>query len=406
MGVATLDTLRGDVAGTRGALLWLVLKTTMLSVLTLGLYSFWSRTRVRRWLWSSLRVGGAPLEYAGQPLEKLMGFVIAAVIVATYLGVIVMLLIFASLTLFEGVAAGGVAAFLLLLPVYWFAQYRGMRYLLNHTRWRGLSFAMVPGAYGYAWRAVAWSAATVLSLGIALPWRTHRLWAYRVARASFGDTRFALATTAGPLVRVWLPVWVGLWLLVGGTAAFGYALSDGGSDEEALVGFVLLSALPVAGLAALLWLRWRVRSFEILASAIRFGESATLSVRPTVRRIFRIHLLGWIVVALLLLALLFALGLALGLFAVGWLANIPTDGAFAEPSPYALAALGVLLYLTLFLMRGALRTAFVTFPLIAHVGDTLVVTGATAVNATGAGERQHMADADGFANLFDMGSGI
>ena len=81
MSIGALDTLHGDVDGSRGALLRLALKATLISVLTLGIYSFWSRTRIRRWLWSAFRVGGVPFEYTGQPLEKLMGFVFAAPIV-------------------------------------------------------------------------------------------------------------------------------------------------------------------------------------------------------------------------------------------------------------------------------------------------------------------------------------
>ena len=78
------DTLETAVKGARIDLLGLVLKTGSLMVVTLGLYSFWARTRLRRWLWSSVRPGGMPLEYTGQPLEKLIGFFVAAVLLVFY----------------------------------------------------------------------------------------------------------------------------------------------------------------------------------------------------------------------------------------------------------------------------------------------------------------------------------
>jgi hypothetical protein len=31
------------------------------------------KTRLRRWYWSSIRPDGLPLEYFGDPLEKLLG---------------------------------------------------------------------------------------------------------------------------------------------------------------------------------------------------------------------------------------------------------------------------------------------------------------------------------------------
>jgi hypothetical protein len=31
------------------------------------------KTRLRRWNWSSIRPDGLPLEYVGDPLEKLLG---------------------------------------------------------------------------------------------------------------------------------------------------------------------------------------------------------------------------------------------------------------------------------------------------------------------------------------------
>ena len=68
--------------GARRRLLWLALKMDFLTILTLGIYRFWMKTRLRRWYWSAIRPGGHPLEYLGDPFEKLLGFLIAVVILA------------------------------------------------------------------------------------------------------------------------------------------------------------------------------------------------------------------------------------------------------------------------------------------------------------------------------------
>jgi len=66
--------------GSRSALFWLALKSGFWTVLSLGFYRFSMKTRLRRWYWSAIRPGGHPLEYVGDPLEKLLGFFIAVVV--------------------------------------------------------------------------------------------------------------------------------------------------------------------------------------------------------------------------------------------------------------------------------------------------------------------------------------
>ncbi|RME16415.1 MAG: DUF898 family protein, partial [Alphaproteobacteria bacterium] len=45
-------------AGRRGPLFGLALRTGALTVLTLGFYRFWMKTRMRRYYWSAIRPGG------------------------------------------------------------------------------------------------------------------------------------------------------------------------------------------------------------------------------------------------------------------------------------------------------------------------------------------------------------
>ncbi|WP_170831497.1 DUF898 family protein [Jannaschia faecimaris] len=382
------------MSGTRTDLLVLVLKTTGLTVLTLGLYSFWARTRIRRWLWSSLQIDGLPFEYAGRPLEKLMGFVIAAVIVAVYLGLVVMLLIFASLNLTGEATLGTVVAFGLLLPVFWFSVYRGQRYLLNHTRWRGIAFSMVPGAGGYAVRAVLWSLGAVLTAGLLIPLRTHRLWKYRAERTLYGDVPFAFDTPAGALYPLFAPVLACAYVsaIFIGMAQYGFSYAP--------VGLVL--TLPALGV---FWIRWRVKSFGILASGLRLGDEVVIRMNLSTWRVIGIHLLGWILTGMLMLAAFVGLLFAFGFFAAGATVNFDLE-LLSEASPYLIAAVLVLFFLTFFVLRGALKIAMVSFPLFRHGAATMVVGNPTEISRVQHGEKAHMADADGFANLFDMGSGI
>ena len=163
------DTLGTEFVGRRGALFWLALKTGALTILTLGMYRFWMKTRLRRWYWSSIRPGGHPLEYVGDPIEKLLGFFIAVVILAFYIGIVNLLLIFVSFSLFQGNGIAYLISFVGVIPIWFYATYRARRYVLGRTRWCGVRFGLEPGAWGYAWRALLHWAITIVSFGLLWP---------------------------------------------------------------------------------------------------------------------------------------------------------------------------------------------------------------------------------------------
>jgi len=79
----TGNTLTGRYAGTSNALFKLALKTSALTLITLGVYRFWGKTRIRKYIWSSTHVGEDNFEYTGTGLEKFLGFLIAVVVLPT-----------------------------------------------------------------------------------------------------------------------------------------------------------------------------------------------------------------------------------------------------------------------------------------------------------------------------------
>ena len=54
----------------------IVLINLTLTLLTLGLYRFWAKTRLRRFLWVHATIDDDRLEYAGTGNELLLGFLI------------------------------------------------------------------------------------------------------------------------------------------------------------------------------------------------------------------------------------------------------------------------------------------------------------------------------------------
>ena len=67
--------------GKRGALARIAVTNALLTMPTLGIYRFWGKTRVRRYLWSRVGFLGDPLEYTGTGRELFLGFLVAVAVI-------------------------------------------------------------------------------------------------------------------------------------------------------------------------------------------------------------------------------------------------------------------------------------------------------------------------------------
>ena len=73
-------TYEGDALtydGRAGRLFGLGVTVMFLSLITLGFYRFWGKTRIRRYLWSRVSLMGDRFEYTGTGKELFFGFIIA-----------------------------------------------------------------------------------------------------------------------------------------------------------------------------------------------------------------------------------------------------------------------------------------------------------------------------------------
>ena len=68
-----------------------------------------------------------------------------------------------------------------------FAIYRARRYRLTRTVWRGVRFWMTGSGWIYALQASLWGLLMVVTLGLALPWRTAALERYKMRHSYYGD---------------------------------------------------------------------------------------------------------------------------------------------------------------------------------------------------------------------------
>ena len=393
------DSLTTTFHGKRRAIFWLALKTGFFTVLTLGLYRFWMKTRLRRWYWSATRPGGTPLEYVGDPYEKLLGFLIAVVILAFYIGVVNLVLMFASFSLFQQNYAAYTLSFLGVLPLWFYATYRARRYVLARTRWRGVRFGMAPGAWGYVWRALLHWAITILSLGLLWPRMTFWLEKYRTDRTFFGNARLHQGGRWTMLYRVFWPILLAAGLIgaAAGAGAFGLPL----------VAAVLGPVGTFIGIYAVAY--YKVGSRRLLANH-KSAAGMTLEARPSAFRILMITVLGYLATALVLAVPLgvLAFGVMLVQFAQTDLMQDFGDlGTAVGAVPrLLLLAVGVALYFAIFLLWSTFRHAWVTMPIWRHYATTLTIRTPGGLRHVSQRARDAFEEAEGFAEALDVGASI
>lgn len=418
------DRLNTEFVGRRGALFWLALKTGALTILTLGMYRFWMKTRLRRWYWSSIRPGGHPLEYVGDPIEKLLGFFIAVVILAFYIGIVNLLLMFVSFSLFQGNGIAYLISFVGVIPIWFYATYRARRYVLGRTRWRGVRFGLERGAWGYAWRALLHWAITIVSVGLLWPRMTFWLEKYKTDRTFFGSARLHQGGRWQMLYHATIPIfgtlglialgaiWV-LWLdpfLPKGSNIFGQF--DQAIETAVWTSFnkpERLFLLPLLLLALIYGaVHYNAVTTRIMANHKTSGGVSLFSeIRPL--RVFGIYSLGNTISYLALVLGLIALFVAAVPFVgLGGLIAVSGDIPLTDLDVPRWVGFGLitLLYFTVFLMWSVLSHAFVTFPLMRHYAQTLVIRHPLDLAAVSQRARDEFAEAEGFAEALDLGAAI
>jgi uncharacterized membrane protein YjgN (DUF898 family) len=247
----------------------LALLVLLLRVVTLGLYHFWGRTRIRRYLWSHTAWDGERLVYTGTGRELMLGYARAFFLV--------ILPIYVAFSVLGWLgdrhpwlgALGGVVGAPLFVYLSGVAQYASWRYRLSRTVWRGIRFGLEGSHWrfgGYYLRQVLLA---VVTGGLYVPQMQCRIAGRAVSAARFGTERFAYDGRGRDLMPAYLrtvafTAVIGLIGILGVAALTPYLMWFGNQP-----GGVILRRLPwlfvvpplgfVAGAAALaaVWIAYR-----------------------------------------------------------------------------------------------------------------------------------------------------
>ena len=387
--------LAGKYSGDGPGIFRLAFVTSLLTLLTVGIYRFWAKTRIRKYIWSSVSLEGDSFEYTGTGLEKLLGFLVAIVVLALYLAVVQMVLFFFGMNMFsepasieEMVAQMG-ATYLTIFavaPLWFFATYRARRYKLARTRWRSIRFGMEKGAWGYAFRAIGHWLLTISTLGLLLPRQTFYLEKYMTDRSWYGSAQFTQGGKWTALYSAMKHIFVAIGIVLLGGALL--------AMENAAIGVVLLVVGYIWGAVGLVY--YRVRAFAYLTDNKALGGGIEFRANPSTRTLIGIVLLGGLAIGVAAAVLFGAAGTVIFGAAL-------SNGAV--PSG-AIAVFAVLFYLAAFLVIGALSLALVTQPVIRHVVETLSLPDARGLGVIRQRAHDDGADAEGFADALDVGGAI
>jgi len=401
--------IAGVYNGEKGSLFMLSVITGILTVLTLGIYRFWAKSRVRRYIWSTITPNGDAMEYTGTGTEKLIGFLIALVILAVYLGTIQVLLSFGGFAVWDTMgldpasdeaqalqALSGFISLAAMTPLFLFAQYRGRRYMMSRTRWRGMRFGMDKGAIGYALRGVFYGLLSIVSLGALIPLMTFKLEKYITDRTWYGDAQFEQEGSWTELYRSTIHILLPLVAMV----AVGGLVAVTGDDGYALLGVLAMIWLGVGVVF------YRVDSFRRMASNKVVDDVMTFESDAATGNVLKTLIVGSILSAVLL----FIASLPIVIIFMGLGVGSIMNGEILDPSAlefspvwYIAGFMIVLMYFVLILLSNAFRLIFISQPILAHFVETTTLLNGSHLDTVAQRVGDTMPDAEGFADALDVG---
>ncbi|WP_445501631.1 DUF898 family protein [Microvirga sp. G4-2] len=386
-------------SGGRGEFLKMLVAGSLYQIPTFGFYRFWLITKLRRHLWANTQIEGESFEYTGTAKELLIGFLIALAILAPlYIAVFI-----ASFVLEEQAAFASIPLFLILYVLAHFGSYRARRYRASRTIFRGVRFWMKGSGWAYAFRAVLWDFANLLTLGLALPWAAASLERYRMRHTYFGNVQGDFSGTGWSLFKRGWWIWAsGIAMIIGSVfiiAALPHAAEDPETAMQLVIALLLLVLLALSPLAMAIFTRWQI-------NGLRFGDvmvSSKLRTGTFYGLFFKVFCssIGYAIA----FSLVFGIGaFIIGMFFLDALADMQA-GAWSGGA-IVIGILGAVAYLIFLLGFGVIQRYFFGRGLWAAIVTTTTVSNLHALNSAVAAGKASGVVGEGLADALDFNVSI
>ena len=159
----------------------------VLAVVTLGIYYFWGKAKVRRYLFDQSSFAGDRFSYHGTGGELFRGWLFFVLLVTLFVSVDFAIQHYLGLeaqSIYETTIG---ILFFLLLPALLVGAYR---YRLSRSAWRGIRFSFRGARKQAIWIYFKGYLLTLLTLGIYSPWFQMQLQKFWSGNSYFGDQSF------------------------------------------------------------------------------------------------------------------------------------------------------------------------------------------------------------------------
>jgi len=300
-----------------------------------------------------------------------------------------------------------------------FARYRARRYRLTRTIFRGVRFHQTGAAWRYAFRAIVWWVAVVLTLGLVYPWAQANLERYKMSNSFYGDLP---GWFNGSPLRLFLNGFL-LWLALVGPFFGGLyltlrnvnlgpllqVLAQGGEDLPARIEgsapgitTALVAAIGAIGWAVLgmvlLYPAFRAIVLRWWLSGLSFGD---LTVRSGLRtaQVYRIYLrFLWSNIMFVVVAALF------GLCILAVIGLLPEQGHVSKIGEIITVVILVGGYVALALAYSTIYQVQVKFALWQAAWESLELSGVGVLDQVRAVGGPSSALGEGLADALHVGS--
>jgi uncharacterized membrane protein YjgN (DUF898 family) len=197
------ETRRLSFHGAGGTLFGIYLLNTFLAIFTLGIYSFWGKTKVRSYLWSKTEVERDCFVYHGTGKELMSGFSKAMLVFGIPLTILNMLPNFLEPKeiLKIGCMVLTYITVMIFIPV---AMVGARRYRLSRTSWRGIRFSFRGKTGDFMKIFLGGGFLTALSLGFYYPFYAVRRQEFMMKNSYFGNRRFEFDGNGRDLFKPYL----------------------------------------------------------------------------------------------------------------------------------------------------------------------------------------------------------
>lgn len=187
--------------GKSGAVFKIWLRNLFFTILTIGLYRPWAKTRMRRYIYSHFTFIGERFQYTGTGREL---FIANVKVFGTLFLVAIAIEVFLR-TQSKALSGGLNVAFLYLM---YLGQYTGKRYRLSRTKWRGIRGGMVGNPQKYAALGLQYLLLNIITLGLIIPRNDMKLRKRMVDDMRFGQQMCEFDENPRPLYKVHFITWL------------------------------------------------------------------------------------------------------------------------------------------------------------------------------------------------------